>query len=112
MGYRIIGIDQGSKEEIVKESGAEAFFDLTKFDSKALAEEVKKVTGGLGASAVIVCTAANGAYAQALDFLRFGGTLVCVGIPEGDYKAIANAFPGQLVSNHHSTGSSPPKLSF
>ena len=98
MAYRIIGIDHGSKEELVKESGAEVFFDITKFDNKTLPEAVKKATGGLGASAVIVCTAANGAYAQALDFLRFGGTLVCVGIPEGDHKAIANAFPGKIVS--------------
>lgn len=105
MAYRILGIDHGSKEDLVKECGAEVFLDLTKFDSKTLAAEVKKATGGLGASAVIVCTAANGAYAQALDFLRFGGTLVCVGIPEGDYKAIANAFPGQIVSGPHYTKS-------
>jgi propanol-preferring alcohol dehydrogenase len=98
MAYRIIGIDHGSKEELVKECGAEVFLDITKFDDKTLPAAVKKATGGLGASAVIVCTAANGAYAQALDFLRFGGTLVCVGIPEGDYKAIASAFPGKIVS--------------
>lgn len=98
MAYRIIGIDHGSKEGLVKECGAEVFLDITKFDNQTLPAEVKKATGGLGASAVIVCTAANGAYAQALSFLRFGGTLVCVGIPEGEHKAIANAFPGQIVS--------------
>lgn len=98
MAYRIIGIDHGSKEELVKDCGAEVFFDITKFDDKSLPEAVKKATGGLGASAVIVCTASNGAYAQALEFLRFGGTLVCVGIPEGDFKSIANAFPGKIVS--------------
>lgn len=79
MALRIIGIDHGSKEELVKSCGAEVFLDITKFDDKTIAEEVKKATGGLGASAVIVCTASNKAYAQALDFLRFGGTLVCVG---------------------------------
>jgi len=79
MALRIIGIDHGSKEELVKSCGAEVFLDITKFDDKSIAEEVKKATGGLGASAVIVCTASNKAYAQALDFLRFGGTLVCVG---------------------------------
>lgn len=98
MAYRIIGIDHGSKEDLVRECGAEVFFDITKFDNTTLPEAVKKATGGLGASAVIVCTAANGAYAQALGFLRFGGTLVCVGIPEGDQKEIANAFPGHIVS--------------
>ncbi|KFZ13659.1 hypothetical protein V502_06498, partial [Pseudogymnoascus sp. VKM F-4520 (FW-2644)] len=51
MGLRMIGIDHGSKEALVKESGAEAFFDVTKFDDAALAAEVKKVTGGLGAHA-------------------------------------------------------------
>jgi propanol-preferring alcohol dehydrogenase len=99
MAYRIIGIDHGSKENLVKECGAEVFLDITKFDDKTLAAEVKKVTGGLGASAVIVCTAANRAYAQALDFLRFGGTLVCVGMPEGDSKPIEKAFPAVLVGS-------------
>lgn len=101
MALRIIGIDHGSKEELVKKCGAEAFFDITKFDNATLTAEVKKVTGGLGASAVLVCTAANGAYAQALDFLRFGGTLVCVGMPERDPMPIANAFPAKIVSNDH-----------
>jgi alcohol dehydrogenase, propanol-preferring len=55
----------------------------------------------LGASAVIVCTASNKAYAQALGFLRFGGTLVCVGMPEGDSVPIANAFPAALVAMEH-----------
>ena len=89
MALRIIGIDHGSKESLVKECGAEHFLDITKFDDKTLPEEVKKLTGGLGASAVIVCTASNRAYAQALDLLRFGGTLVCVGMPEGDSQPIA-----------------------
>jgi len=86
MALRVIGIDHGSKETLVKDCGAEEFLDITKFDGKTLSEEVKKITGGLGASAVIVCTASNGAYAQALNFLRFGGTLVCVGMPEGESK--------------------------
>lgn len=50
---------------------------------------------------MIVCTASNKAYAQALDFLRFGGTLVCVGMPEGDFVPIAKAFPAALVANSH-----------
>lgn len=39
----------------------------------------------------MVCTASNRAYAQALDFLRFGGTLVCVGMPEGESQPIAKS---------------------
>ncbi|TVY91768.1 alcohol dehydrogenase [Lachnellula willkommii] len=98
MAMRIIGIDHGSKEDLVKSCGAEVFLDITKYDDKTIAEEVKKATGGLGASAVIVCTASNKSYAQALDFLRFGGTLVCVGIPEGDSQPIAKAYPSTMVA--------------
>jgi propanol-preferring alcohol dehydrogenase len=98
MALRIIGIDHGSKESLVKECGAEAFIDVTKFDDKTITEEVQRVTGGLGASAVIVCTASNKAYAQAMGFLRFGGTLVCVGMPEGDLIPVAEAFPSMMIA--------------
>jgi hypothetical protein len=47
MAMRIIGIDHGSKESLVKECGAEIFIDITKFDDKTIAEEVKRVTGGM-----------------------------------------------------------------
>lgn len=33
-----------------------------------------------------------------MDLLRFGGTLVCVGLPEGDLKAISTAYPQVLVA--------------
>ncbi len=46
MALRIIGIDHGSKENLVKECGAEVFIDITKHDDKTIAEEVKKATGG------------------------------------------------------------------
>jgi len=83
MAMRVIGIDAPSKMSVVMDCGAEHFIDVTAHDDKSIAEEVIKLTGGLGANAVIVCTASNKAYAQALDFLRFDGTLVCVGMPEG-----------------------------
>ncbi|KAH6675626.1 alcohol dehydrogenase-like protein [Halenospora varia] len=102
MALRIIGIDHGSKEDLVKSCGAEVFLDITKYDDKTIAEAVKNATGGLGASAVIVCTASNKAYAQALDFLRFGGCLVCVGMPEGDSQPIAKSFPAAMVAMEHS----------
>lgn len=60
MGLRVIGIDSGSKKEIVMESGAEHFIDFT--TSKDVAKEVMDLTGGHGAHSVIVLTAANGAY--------------------------------------------------
>ncbi|KIM98914.1 hypothetical protein OIDMADRAFT_127101 [Oidiodendron maius Zn] len=85
-------IDHCSKEGFVKECGSEVFLDITKHDDKSIVEEVEMTTGGLGASAAMVCTASNKAYAQAIDFLRFGGTLVCVGVPEGKLEPIASAF--------------------
>ncbi|KAI3324785.1 alcohol dehydrogenase-like protein [Xylariaceae sp. AK1471] len=100
MGFRIIGIDMPSKKEGVMESGAEHFIDASAFDDDGIAKEVKRLTGH-GAAAVIVCTASNKAYAQALPMLRFGGSLVCVGMPEGDPEPIANAFPAVMIPKHH-----------
>lgn len=54
MAMRVIGIDHGSKEKIVRDCGAEHFIDVTKHDDKSIVEEVVKTAGGLGASAVIV----------------------------------------------------------
>ncbi|GME49296.1 alcohol dehydrogenase [Neofusicoccum parvum] len=96
MGYRVIGVDADAKEELVLSSGAEHFVPLSA--GKAIPDKVKELTGGLGAHAVVVLTAANGAYAQAVDMLRFGGTLVAVGIPEGQPVAIAGAMPQTLVA--------------
>ena len=97
MAMRVIGVDAGSKEKIVRDCGADHFIDVTKHDDESLAKEVLATTGGLGAHAVIVCTASNKAYGQALSFLRKRGTLVCVGVPEGAPQPIANAFPHSLV---------------
>lgn len=62
MALRVIGVDAGSKKDLVMESGAEHFIDHT--TSKSVADEVKELTGGMGAHAVLVLTAANGAYAM------------------------------------------------
>ncbi|CAI7584827.1 unnamed protein product [Penicillium pancosmium] len=101
MGFRIIGLDIGSKEEFVKGCGAEVFIDITKCSTgdrgKSAAEMVMAATGGAGASAVVICSASNAAYAQGLDFLKFNGTLVCVGVP-GDPQPIENACPHIMVS--------------
>ncbi|KAF4313121.1 Alcohol dehydrogenase superfamily zinc-containing [Botryosphaeria dothidea] len=96
MGYRIIGVDSPSKEDLVRGSGAEHFLPHTL--GKDLPGRIKDLTDGLGASAVIVLTAANSAYAQAVELLREGGTLVCVGIPEGAAVPIAGAMPQFLVA--------------
>ncbi|KAI5256318.1 GroES-like protein [Aureobasidium subglaciale] len=96
MGMRIIGIDHGSKKDLVLESGAEHFIDHT--TSKDVTADVQALTGGLGAQAVLVLTAANGAYASGMQLLKFGGTLVCVGLPEGELRPIATCFPQVMVA--------------
>ncbi|KAK3936467.1 chaperonin 10-like protein [Diplogelasinospora grovesii] len=104
MGLRVIGIDSGEKEEFVKSLGAETFLDITKYPgdeggNKKLAQDVRAATPqGMGAASVIVCTGSNAAYAQALGLLRFGGSLVCVGLPEGVPVEIGGAMPGLMVA--------------
>lgn len=110
MGFRVIGVDHGSKESLVKESGAEHFVDITKFPrddhGAAIGKHVTDLADGLGAHGVVVCTAVNAAYEQAMCFLRFNGTLVCVGIPEGSPLPIASAFPQKMIAMQHTiTGS-------
>ncbi|PGH35072.1 hypothetical protein GX50_02103 [[Emmonsia] crescens] len=102
LGYRIIGIDHGSKQDIVLESGAEHFIDITQFTDNGpkggeLAKHVQSLTGGLGAHAVIVCTSSNAAYTQGMYLLRMNGVLVCVGIPENEPHPIGSAFPAYLI---------------
>jgi alcohol dehydrogenase, propanol-preferring len=93
--HRVIGVDMSSKRDFVLSTGAEAFVAVD--ESKNISEDIKKLTGGLGAHSVLVMTASDAAYADSLNMLRFGGTLVCVGIPEGDRKPIQSA-NAQLIT--------------
>lgn len=95
IGHRVIGIDHSGKQDIVIESGAEHFIAVDGTDDMIGA--VKELTGGLGAHAVIVCTANNNAYAESANLLRFGGRVVCVGIPEGDVVPMKCASPGMMI---------------
>ncbi|OJJ42936.1 hypothetical protein ASPZODRAFT_28793 [Penicilliopsis zonata CBS 506.65] len=103
LGLRVVGVDAGSKEALVRESGAEHFVDLAQFKDDSthdkIVEHVRSLADGLGAHAALVCTDSNAAYAQALRFLRFNGTLVCVGMPEGRSVPIASAYPAVMVLN-------------
>lgn len=96
MGIRVVGIDAGSKKDLATECGAEVFIDHTQ---GKVEEEVKKVTGGLGVQAVLVLTAANAAYASGMGLLKFGGTLVCVGLPEGELKVRNTSWLQLLITN-------------
>lgn len=119
-GFRVIGIDSGSKKDISLESGAEHFVDIEqffppkskdapaegaeekKFDpaaaNQAMIDHVKALAGGLGATASIICTASNAAFAQGFEVLRFNGTLVAVGLPEGAPIPISTVSPMALVT--------------
>jgi propanol-preferring alcohol dehydrogenase len=96
IGHRVIGIDHSSKKDIVMESGAEHFIPVDGTDN--MVEAVTSLTNGLGAHAVVVCTANNGAYGESANLLRFGGRVVCVGIPEGDVVPMKSANPSLLVA--------------
>ena len=69
MGMRVIGVDHPSKKELTMDSGAEHFIDHT--SSKDVGADVKALTGGLGAEAVLVLTAANAAYGRYCSRDRF-----------------------------------------
>ena len=76
-GLKAIAIDTGEeKRDLCLKLGATAFLDFKIDDVGA---EVKRLTNGYGAHAVI-CTAGPSAYAQSLPMLRNCGTLVCVGL--------------------------------
>lgn len=94
--FRVIGIDLPSKKDLVLESGAEHFVDATASPAD-LVKQVQDLTGGLGAQAAIVCNNRNDAYDTSLQLLKFGGTLVCVGMPETELVPIKSAAPLTLI---------------
>lgn len=97
LGAKVVAIDAGSKKEFCLGLHADAFIDFTKHSSDAsLAAEVKEITGR-GARIVLVCSSSNRAYNQAVSFLGFRGTLVCLGVPEGTSLPIEGAKVGDLI---------------
>lgn len=99
LGLRVIAIDHGSKRNLVMDCGAEVFYDYTQYNDADLEEAVKKgTTGGRGANAVLVVSAANKSYEQALKFLKPLGTLVCIGMPEGTAVPIQSAYPARITN--------------
>jgi propanol-preferring alcohol dehydrogenase len=96
MGLHVLALDHGSKEGFCTKLGADAFIDFTKYDDAGLIEEVQRLTKG-GAHAILVTNSSTKAYNQSLDLVRFGGTLVCVGLPEVNPEPIAGSLPGNMI---------------
>ncbi|KAE8309646.1 chaperonin 10-like protein [Aspergillus transmontanensis] len=89
-GLKVIAIDSGEKKkELCLALGATAFFDYKVDD---IEKEVKKLTGGLGAHAVICTANSEPAYTQSMRLLRSLGVLVCVGIPSVPFRLPATPF--------------------
>jgi alcohol dehydrogenase, propanol-preferring len=96
--YRVIGVDSDEKHQIVSDSGAEHFVGIGSREAPVdTTAEVRKLTNGAGAQAVVVVAAANGAYASSVPMLKFGGRVICVGIPSGPLVAIASAAPQLMI---------------
>lgn len=86
MGLRVIAVDTGAdKEKLVKSLGAEKWIDFRQ--TSTLVEDIRAATGGLGPHASLVVAAHSSAYEQAVDYLRPGGTLVVVGMPNAPIGA-------------------------
>ncbi|RAL16457.1 zinc-dependent alcohol dehydrogenase [Aspergillus homomorphus CBS 101889] len=83
-GLRVIAIDSGEKKkQLCLTHGATSFLDYRTND---IEREVKALTSGLGAHAVICTANSEQAYIQSMSLLRRLGVLVCVGIPNVPFR--------------------------
>ncbi|KAN0084543.1 alcohol dehydrogenase [Tylopilus felleus] len=106
MGIRVVAIDTGAeKKQLCLDLGAEKWIDFKQ--TKDLVKAIKEACDGLGPHAAVVTSPYSEGYAQAVDYLRPGGTLMAVGIP-ADAKLEASIFwtviknisiKGSLVGN-------------
>jgi len=80
MGLRVLAIDTGKeKKDLVMKLGAERWIDFR--ETKDLVKDIIEATDGQGPHSAVVTAATGAAYAQAIDYLRPGGTLMVVGLP-------------------------------
>jgi len=80
MGFRVLAIDTGKeKHDLCMKLGAEKWIDFK--TSKDLTKDIIAATDGQGPHAAVVTAATGAAYAQAIDYLRPGGSLMVVGLP-------------------------------
>lgn len=100
MGFRMIALDVGSKENFAKSCGADIFINISKYPAsdqgQGVTKEIMAITGN-GASAVIICSGSTAAYSRGLGYLKFNGTMVCIGMPT-EVTPIAQATPQLMVS--------------
>ncbi|KAK1926609.1 mannitol-1-phosphate dehydrogenase MPDH1 [Papiliotrema laurentii] len=103
MNYRVCGIDVGDdKLAMLKGYGIHAFVDFTKESDVPAA--VKRAVGEKGAKAAVVAAGVIAPYQQALDYLGFRSTLVCVGLPkDGKFTVDSNQL---VVQSSRIVGSS------
>ncbi|KIM61842.1 hypothetical protein SCLCIDRAFT_1215659 [Scleroderma citrinum Foug A] len=81
MGFRVIAIDSGKeKRELCLSLGAEKWVDFRESGTNLVAD-VMAASDGKGPHAALVTAGTPIPYTQALLYLRFGGTLVGVGVP-------------------------------
>ncbi|KAJ6505344.1 chaperonin 10-like protein [Mycena sanguinolenta] len=79
-GLQVIAVDTGAdKKKLCLELGADKWIDFQ--ESKDIVEDIKAITGGLGAHSALVTAASSSGYKQAIEYLRGGGTLMAVGLP-------------------------------
>ncbi|PYI08161.1 hypothetical protein BO78DRAFT_365082 [Aspergillus sclerotiicarbonarius CBS 121057] len=89
-GLKVIAIDSGEKKkQLCLSLGATSFLDYKTDDVE---REVKALTSGLGAHAVICTANSEPAYTQSMKMLRSLGVLVCVGIPSVPFRLPATPF--------------------
>ncbi|BDD56070.1 hypothetical protein MAP00_001548 [Monascus purpureus] len=89
-GLKVIAIDSGEKKkQLCLSLGAASFLDYKTDDVE---KEVKSLTSGLGAHAVICLANSEAGYAQSMRMLRSLGVLVCTGIPNVPFRLPATPF--------------------
>ncbi|KAI6116169.1 chaperonin 10-like protein [Pisolithus sp. B1] len=90
MGMRVVAIDTGAeKKDLCLALGAEKWIDFE--ETQDIVGAIKEACDGQGAHCAVVTTATSAGYAQAIDYLRPGGSLMAVGLP-GSAKLESSIF--------------------
>ncbi|KAI6124578.1 chaperonin 10-like protein [Pisolithus croceorrhizus] len=90
MGMRVVAIDTGAeKKDLCLALGAEKWIDFK--ETQDIVGAIKEACDGQGAHCAVVTTATSAGYAQAIDYLRPGGSLMAVGLP-GSAKLESSIF--------------------